>query len=216
MSTSHKIVVLANSIKQGDFCVAGKDCSTSEWVRPVSTMRGGALDRGQARIKNTYGTFNVKPLQIVQIDFKSHAPLPTQPENHLVSGRIWQQHFKVDRQSLEKYLDDPDHLWNYGDRNNRVASYRVQNNDNHTNSLYLIKTDRIVFRVTSGYSGNKKIVGAFEYNGVDYEFSVTDPEYCQYKSKPLGYTFTEKEKYLCLSLTDDYRGHCYKLIAAVL
>ena len=65
-----EVVVLANSIKHHQHCVAGKLVSNSHWVRPVSTPEGGELSDAQAKIQNPHGTFNVKPLQKVIILFQ--------------------------------------------------------------------------------------------------------------------------------------------------
>lgn len=61
--SQHEVVVLANSIKHHQHCVAGKLVSNGHWVRPVSTPEGGELSDAQAKIQNPHGTFNVKPLQ---------------------------------------------------------------------------------------------------------------------------------------------------------
>ena len=64
-----EVVVLANSIKHHQHCVAGKLVSNGQWVRPVSNLQGGELSDAQARSQNPYGMFNAKPLQKVIIIF---------------------------------------------------------------------------------------------------------------------------------------------------
>ncbi|CAM2747568.1 hypothetical protein VIOR103205_01090 [Vibrio ordalii] len=58
-----EVVVLANSIKHGQHCVAGKCVNTGKWIRPVSNLQGAELSHQQAKIQNPHGIFNVKPLQ---------------------------------------------------------------------------------------------------------------------------------------------------------
>ncbi len=218
MSAVHEVVILANSIKQGNRCVAGKNIRTKEWIRPVSTEEGGALSNQQARISNKYGTYGVKPLQKAYIEFSLEVPLASQPENLLIANnKPWEQHFKLNRGQLYHYADTPEHIWDYGYAQDRVGSeYFQSENSNDHQSLYLIKVSSITFKVVPGSQGYKKLVGSFEYNQKQYTFSVTDPEYCCYKNNELGYMHTEHDKFLCLSLTDEFHGFSYKLIASIL
>jgi hypothetical protein len=55
-----EIIVLANSVKHNQHCVAGKLLDNSQWVRPVSNPQGGELSDEQARIQNPHGIFYVK------------------------------------------------------------------------------------------------------------------------------------------------------------
>ncbi len=218
MSVVHEVVILANSIKKGGRCVAGKNIRTKEWIRPVSTEEGGSLDYSQALIRNTYGTYNVKPLQKAYMELSAKVPLVAQPENFLIANNgPWKQHFKIDRDMLDVYVDTPESIWDHGSVQDRVSSSYFEETlfDEH-HSLYLISVEKITFTVVLGSTGYNKLVGSFEYNNKKYTFSVTDPEYCKYKNNEVGYSHTEYEKYLCLSLTDAFHGYSYKLIASVL
>jgi hypothetical protein len=67
--TQAEIIVLANSVKHGQHCVAGKCINTGNWVRPVSNANGAELSHEQAKYQNPYGTFGVKPLQKIRMGF---------------------------------------------------------------------------------------------------------------------------------------------------
>jgi hypothetical protein len=71
-----EIVVLANSVKHGQHCVAGKCMETGKWIRPVSNTRGGELNHEQAKYQNKYGVYSVKPLQRILMGFLHPVPLP--------------------------------------------------------------------------------------------------------------------------------------------
>jgi hypothetical protein len=216
MSLTREIIILANSAKKGGHCVAGKDIKTGEWIRPVSTVSGGELSRKQISM----GSFShASSLDKTIINFKSHVPLPNQPENHLIDLSAWRENGKFDRAGLDHYLDTPEHIWMYGNKSDCVDGNIFESGlvANHQ-SLYLIRVKSIKYSVVQNYSGQQRIKGTFTYREVSYTFSVTDLAYCKYKNGPLGHTFIEYDKYLCLSLGEKFEvtGYCYKLIASVL
>ncbi len=219
MSSTREIIILANSAKKGGHCVAGKDICTGEWIRPVSTINGGELSREQIILTTSTFSYQAKPLHKVIIAFHSHAPLSNQPENHLIDSSSWRPDFKFNRENLDQYLDTPEHLWMYSRNQDRVVARLFEHGliPNHQ-SLSLIKVKSIVYNIVLNGSGQQRVKGTFNYNGREYTFSVTDPAYCQYKNGPLGHSFTENDKYLCLSLGEKFEatGDCYKLIASVL
>lgn len=219
MSYTREIVILANSAKKGGYCVAGKDIRTGEWIRPVSTFSGGELSREQVTLNTGKYSYLGKPLHKAQIDFMTHAPLSNQPENHLITNSKWKPAFKMDRSNLSRLVDEPEDIWMYGHHQDRV-NYSVFEHgliDDHQ-SLYLIHVDSITYKVILNGGGYQRLKGTFEYNDQEYSFNVTDPEYCKYKNGPLGDTFTEFDKYLCLSLGEKFEptGQCYKLIASII
>jgi hypothetical protein len=219
MSSTREIIILANSAKKGGYCVAGKDIKTGEWIRPVSTISGGELSREQVTLVSSRYSWVAKTLNKVFISFDSHVPQYNQPENHLIDTSAWKPNFRNDRTALDNYLDTPEHLWMYGRKQDRV-DYRLfeQGLIAEHQSLYLIKVKSIVYNVVLNSKGSQRVRGTFEYNGLDYTFNVTDMAYCKYKNGPLGVSFTEYDKYLCLSLSEKFEatGDCFKLIASVI
>nr|NIT59809.1 hypothetical protein [Fodinibius sp.]NIW44775.1 hypothetical protein [Gammaproteobacteria bacterium]NIW97406.1 hypothetical protein [Phycisphaerae bacterium]NIY28392.1 hypothetical protein [Fodinibius sp.] len=111
-----EVIVLANSVKHGQHCVAGKCLSTGRWIRPVSNEQGAELSHDQAKYQNPYGTYGVKPLQKIRMGFSRHVPLPHQPENFLIDGNLWQQNYSIGVAELPNYLDTPADLWGNGNR----------------------------------------------------------------------------------------------------
>lgn len=219
MSSTREIIILANSAKKGGHCVAGKDIKTGEWIRPVSSVNGGELTREQATLRSNSYSWVAKTLNKVVINFDCHAPLSNQPENYLIDSSAWKANYRIDRTILDSFLDTPEHLWMYSPKQDRVNARLFEQGlvPNHQ-SLYLIKVESIAYNVILNVSGQQRVKGTFEYNGMEYTFSVTDPAYCRYKNGPLGHSFTEYDKYLCLSLGEKFEatGDCFKLIASVL
>lgn len=203
------IVILAKSIKNGHFCIAGKDLSNFEWIRPVSTEEGGEITKQQSKL--TYQGAEARPWDCnifhnVEIDFQRHVPLYFQPENYVISETPWQQRYKSSPDILFSLLDNPKDLWG-----NNLC--KINRNDIITPieaSLYLIYvSDLFLYR---NEFGKRKV--SFTYNNVRYEnFSCTDPNFDNLINTQKRYDNAT----LCLSLGELFNeDNChYKIVASI-
>lgn len=199
-----EIVVLANSVKHRQHCVAGKCINTGRWIRPVSNVQGAELTHEQARYQNPYGTFEVKPLQRIRMGFLQPAPLPHQPENYLIDGSLWRQNYSIGAEELPSYLDGPDDLWG---KENRVQYAQIALGSYSVNqSLYLVQVAGL--RLYCGADGRRR--AAFLYNGIGYDLAATDPKFDKIVRES-----QEVRGILCISLGEEYQGYCYKLVATI-
>jgi hypothetical protein len=199
-----EMVILANSIKHGEHCVAGKDINTKEWFRPVSDESGSALSREQVMCTNPYGQYLAKPMQKIRMTLGQHVPKVNQPENFQVDDSNWVQHYKLAENELESYLDSPSDLWG---RNDRVLFNKIQTgNITIHNSLCLVKVDDLKLFMSS--DGKRRC--SFSYNGIQYELAATDPMF-----DSLLRTNSILKGILCVSLGEEYHGYCYKLVASI-
>jgi hypothetical protein len=202
--TQAEIIVLANSVKHGQHCVAGKCINTGNWIRPVSNANGAELSHEQAKYQNPYGTFGVKPLQKIRMGFTQYVPLPHQPENHLIDGNLWQQNYSINEADLVAHLDTPDNLWGQG---NRVQHSQITMGlYNIDQSLYLVQVDNL--NLYTNDDGKRR--ASFDYNGSDYDLAVTDPKFDEIFREQ-----REVKEILCISLGEEYQGYCYKLVATI-
>lgn len=200
----HQIVILANSVKHHQHCVAGKLTNQSQWVRPVSDENGAELSHEQAKCQNPHGTFNVKPLQKVTIGLERHVPLINQPENYLIDDSTWQQNYKIEKVELNQYLDSPNNLWGLTDR---VEYKLIQlQTISITQSLYLVAVSSLNLYLNHF----EKRRASFTYNGVQYDFAVTDPNF-----DDLIQDSSNLQGILCISLGEEFEGMCYKLVATI-
>lgn len=203
---SRTVVVLANSYKHGEHCIAGKCVRTGQWIRPVSTLSGGQISARQARSRNPYGIYPVKALQKVSMSFAGAAPLINQPENFLIDNSEWQQNYTFAPNQLHKLLDQPQSLWGEGDR---VCFDRIRRQDICIEqSLYLVK----VSDLTIYFNHVNRMRASFSYNGLNYDLAVT----CR-NSKDIYLNQSSLMGVLCISLGEPW-GHdncCYKLAAAI-
>ncbi len=202
--TQVEVVVLANSVKHSQHCVAGKCVQTGRWIRPVSNAQGAELSHDQAKYQNPYGVYAVKPLQKIKMGFSGYVPLSHQPENFLIDGSLWTQNFSIGIAELPNYLDYPADLWGDG---NRVQHALISSGIyNVAQSLYLVKVDELSLYTT----GEGKRRASFTYKKIDYDLAVTDPKFDEIVRDQ-----NEVLDILCISLGEEYQGYCYKLVATI-
>ncbi|WP_020557965.1 dual OB domain-containing protein [Thiofilum flexile] len=198
-----EIVILANSIKNGQHCVAGKCFGTKSWIRPVSNEQGAELSDNQVKYKNIHGIYTVKPLQRIRMGFSRHVPLSHQPENFLIDGKLWQQNYSIEAAEIKNYLDTPIDLWG---TDNRVQYEKIfLGLYNIKQSLYLVQVENIML-----YYNNNRRRASFSYNNISYDFAVTDPKFDELYSND-----QKLKNILCISLGGEYKEYCYKLVATI-
>ena len=198
------IVVFANSIKYQKHCVAGKCILTKQWVRPVSNIEGAELTNKQITYANKYGRYLVKPKQKIEMSFISYAPIPHQPENYIIDNFQWKQRYKIEDSEISEYLDTPNSLW--GVYNKIPYSQIVSKEIIISQSLYLVKTKDLTLYKTE----ENRRRASFNYNGKKYNFPVTDPNFDKIMTQKISTLGL-----LCISLSGNFNGYCYKLVATI-
>ncbi|HEY4543358.1 MAG TPA: hypothetical protein VIG40_01825 [Tissierellaceae bacterium] len=198
-----EILILAKSAKRDNYCIAGVDINSNEFIRPISKRQ----DIENAVPKDVVANINV--YDIVEIDIESHVPTTAQKENYYYNENIpWN---KIGTSSnIQKYIQNPNKIF--------FDTYKSVDSSVLTGeSLILVNvtSPKIVVEL-SPYNGHKKIRLDFQYNNDNYKYiSVSDPIiYNQYISRPIGeYPLTGP---LCVlfSLTDKYIDDKYYKMAA--
>lgn len=201
---SKTIVILANSVKHNQHCVAGKCLSSGQWVRPVSTPEGAELTHDQSTYTNPHGHYIVKPKQKIEMVLASSVPLINQPENFLISDQRWVQRYKIDDNELTGFLDNPVNIW--GESNSVDYLDITQNRIIIDQSLYLVQVDSLQL-YKNKYDKRK---AKFIYNSTSYDLPVTDPNFDQKVNE-----IDDVLGILCISLGEEYQGSCYKLVATI-
>jgi hypothetical protein len=228
------IVVLANSIKNNERCLAGKEIArTGEhwriggWIRPVGTAAGAEVP--VALMRRCLGR-EPRLLEIIEVPFEKAVPLPDQPENWLLdNNERWNSVGDFPRTQIESLIDSPQLLWN--DSGSRRVAKGFPQRMQQPASLYLIKPDEFVsievwaepnpFEPPPAVKRHRQV--RLRYGGVIHTLDITDLEFANkyYPNFPApGAPRTKinlphpNETLLCTSLTPEFRGHHYKLVAA--
>lgn len=218
MPIQKRIVCLANSRKPGGRCVAGKECSGSAWIRPVSERPGEEVSDGE---RQYFNGDDPKLLDVMDIFLQRAVPDQYQPENWILdSDYCWIRAAQLTYGDLPGLADQPPALWSRGSSSRGGISDRITPAEAvaSSGSLYLISVDSmqlIVSRERSEQGYRARVRGHFSYRGTQYRLVVTDPEIERtYKPGPEG-EFPLGACYATVSLAKPWGGYSYKLIAAI-
>ena len=223
-ATVKRIVCLANSRKEGDRCIAGRELLEDErpagWVRPVSDREDEAINEAERQYAD--GS-EPRVLDVVDVPVREARPKGYQQENWLLDPRRrWRKVRRIAPNQLRRFAEQAGPLWVNGyhthqGHNDRVPLGRATALQR---SLRLIEVSDLALdvfapRVESG-DFRRRIKGQFTHGDESYRLWVTDPA-CEelYLNRPndcyaLGACF------LTVSLGEPYQGHAYKLIAAII
>ncbi len=233
------VVVLAKSNKCNGYCIAGREVysdkghhSLGAWVRLVSSDKssnGAIFDR---HFNETNGE-PINVLDIVHVPVKRGNAEPGQPDNILIDeSDKWTVRGKVAGKELTCFIDKPTHLWQQGNIASHVVSSLADDVNHVPQSLYLIKPDDLVFKLShdmNEYTGrfDRKIRVSFRYNNQQYcNLAMTDPKVKRMLSRQYPSQGSEAKLvtllkgdnyYLCVSLGPRFgvKQLHYKIVATV-
>lgn len=199
------IIILANSIKHGLRCVAGKSINTGRWVRLVADPEGEAVSPDQASYTNNYGRFVAKPLQKIVMNIARPVPLTHQPENVLCEPG-WVQNYNIGMGDLPRYEDHPESLWGEGNRIN--AEEVALGGRLIEQSLYLVKVEDL----NPYWTLDRRRRVTFRYRGIEYDLPATCINFDKIQSGEVAH-----DNFVVASLGEAHTdGFHYKIIATIL
>ncbi|WP_278908338.1 dual OB domain-containing protein [Leyella stercorea] len=171
------ILCLANSYKYGGRCIAGIEVSLQEgqlsinkssygipiWIRPVSNSAAGEVPLSDA--------IGIKVLSVVKIVNACYAGSGSHSEDYYYAKLQLLDTLNPSDEFLKKYTD----TWHnciFGNKGRALTPDAFQNGDY---SLMLIRTEGSEIYLDTRYTPKPRI--KFNYNGNEYDFPITDPEY---------------------------------------
>ncbi len=225
-AVTKRIVCLANSRRNLERCVAGKELLASGavggWVRPVSSRPSEEVS---AQERQYDGGGEPQLLDIIDIPLLEARPTYYQQENWLLDPqRRWQRVGRVSPEDLDRLIDPVGALWIDGDSSARGRNDRIPFSDAASldSSLCLIKVDSLKVTVSPPSKAASRVDsppvlrGRFRHNDAEYGLRITDPESeagaasLEYRDYQIG------ERYLTISLGGPLAGFSYKLIANII
>ncbi len=216
-----RIVCLANSRKNREHCIAGKEYENGKvggWVRPVSSRPSKAINDSERRAAN--GTY-CGLLDIIDIPLLRPVPLGHQRENYQIDAeKKWKRVGAVPFAEIPNFVDDVKPLWTVGNSSYNGWNDRLSLDDaaSQSDSLRLIGPCDIFIRRQlegTGQSQKYKVRAEFNYGSTSYMLVVTDIS-AELRCRQLGQGVHEiKNAYLCVSLGDKFDSFCYKLVATI-
>jgi hypothetical protein len=224
------LVVLANSFKRNERCIAGRELvlvngqtALSTWIRPVGARGDGELTLAERRFASTRAEVAVG--DIVEVSLARPSGDPTQPENWVLFGRgdwadVGATHH---RPSLDDLEEQPADLWlDPATSTDRVRETWIAQNP-PPQSLYMIRAERLLVRLISDPLGTPSYRCRFDYRGLQYHnMSLTDPQarrkldphVPRAGASPIDLPVGTVR--ICVSLARPFRGFHYKVVATIL
>ena len=208
--SSKRIIVMTESSKFKNNCVAGIDTDTGKWIRVVSDDEEthGALTDEDLMYED--GT-KCQVLDIVDVPYVEEVPTRIQPENILIDRDQYIENDGV--ATLEDVLRiHPGERHNniFGGRFSTIKEERLDRQGVNY-SLMLIKVSQLVINRKENNEGKKKLKATFVYNNDEHEdIAVTDSDFFDVEEKK-----EIPSAYLVLSLGEPYNGNCYKFVAKI-
>jgi len=229
-----EIVVLAKSVKRGQYCIAGREIIRKNsklyigcWCRPISNHDEGAISHKEARL---VGGGSPNFLDIIELILDGNAQDPTQPENWLISPESWRKIGRIRKPSIFNVgVEDPDTLWaGSNGRTDRITTDEYIQND-YNSSICIIKPDKFVMEFYTEYNqfkgyNQKKRRGKLWHKCLLYNLAITDPEmdnkyFSPFPNENEGVKELElnaENCLICISLTPEFQGYHYKVIPKVI
>jgi len=224
MAYVKRVVCLANSYKppQGR-CVAGIEVLANGkyggWIRPVSARETQEVSYSEYKYQN--GDIP-KLLDIIDVPLLSAASHNHQTENHVIDAKAyWIKTGELAWDDLEELRERPESIWTNSDHTQAGMYDCMAAAEAGTlkGSLLLIKKRNFVVEIgTNSWTGKRTYRGSFDYKGMHYNLSLTDPvARAAFSTKEVG-EYPLDDVYLCLSLTEPFKqdGRCHKLVAAII
>jgi hypothetical protein len=234
--SSKAIVILANSVRSGHRCVAGKELirNGESWdVGPWIRITDPGTKDGSVRYELTRcrGGEEVQVLDVVDIPMQKPVADEDHPEDWFVdTSQRWTHVARLQVEELSRMSDNPIDLWRDGGDGRSVPEGYVQKMG-EPSSLFLIENPlnaRVSFWKERGTRGRDsdtiekiRMRLSCTYGGVIHTFDITDPNFTE------RYHLFERAEsreqimrlenplHLCVSLTRPWNGRQYKIAATI-
>lgn len=217
--TLTRIIVLANSLKHGDSCLAGIEINTGKWVRPVTDLEDGRVRRSHMKLGcHIPGVLDILdiPLDVTGPDFDFES------ENRTILTGRWYVRGRASPHDLLRYAKRPHYIL-HNHRKYVTIEEMKQKPLPKRMTLQLIQVDDFTTRDTRGLSTEKHDwKGIVSSGGRVLDLPITDPAFCGKLNT--GHR-PSKSCLLAMSLSMPHRPPdwgadeapvCWKLIAGVI
>lgn len=212
-----KLIILAASAKYNNYCVAGVDAETGEWIRPISDNPDVEDAVPLDDMKYPDGK-RVELLDIAEIKFSDRAANnPIQPENFFYNEKYYWQ--KVGRVTLQDVINlrgfDLREKIFYDNERSILGADVIKLGERE--SLLLLPVENLFISIEE--TDHKKFFADFNYRGRKfYRFSVGDIAVREkFADNRAGKYFLKDKATVVFSLTNPYHknAECYKILAQI-
>jgi hypothetical protein len=223
MSTTKRMVCLANSRKLQGRCVAGRELNAGvvgAWIRPVSDRAAEEVSEYERQYQD--GS-DPRVLDIIQVPLIEARPKDYQQENWLLDPQLyWVKRGTLGWEGLSSFQDRRGPLWisgysSYNGLNDRIPLAQAIELRSSLKLIHVRSLELKVFAPGEAFGNTKRRVQSrFAFDGMDYWLWVTDPIVeRQYLAESDG-EYEVGEAYLTISIGEPYQDYSYKLVATVI
>jgi hypothetical protein len=242
MAETKYILVLANSVRAGKYCVAGKIVTRrndgtftiqQQWIRLTDPEDAEGAVSYATTICPGHG--QIHPLDVIKVELRESCKNLNHPEDwYFEPSRPWVFVQREDKSCLPKIADNPAALWFDAAQPDSVRAGYVSQMQPASFSICLAQAPGnldFIFQkrtVPDGDNpGQTKVKFtrdlSFTHAGHYHEFSVTDPDFMRRhniwnKTQEVAQhlRFTDSANiFLCLSLGLEFRSRHYKICATI-
>ncbi len=238
MAEEKLILILANSIREKNRCVAGKELilskkgyKTGEWIRLADPRTDGAI-KAETAICPGHGP--VKPLDLVKVSMRERCCDPDHPEDWWIEPtRNWEYVRRYERDILPRLADQEPELWSEPRLLDTVSFGYVRRMAKPSTLILMKAPDLLQVSVWKEMGQDWNNPGQMKekkqrrlwmrHEGRAHEFSVTDPDFNE-RHELFNKMVTKRQEielpnrseiYLCLSLTRQFNDRHFKICATV-
>jgi len=214
-----RIVVLANSWKHHDWCLAGIDLDTGKWVRPVTNLDDGRIPKTSMKL----GTYFPTLLDVIEMPLDSTGPdFGFESENRTILPGRWHHRGRIKPKDLDNYAQRTRYILH--NRRKYVTTRELQQKPFEKRvTLQLIRVDNFIVRNARMKTTDKhNWKGTILSGGRKLEVGITDPVFFErlnsgYKPSPSCLlTISLTMPYKPPEWDEDEEPVCWKLIAGVI
>ena len=209
-----RLLVLANSYKLSNRCVAGIDLDTGKWIRPVGQLLDGSILEHKTAVRKNGRFVPVVPLDVVEFEVGQNRATPHHPEDVEFMGPfslIGKMSIAELRAKFPEVVQDEGPI--FGDYSDRIPGAVVSSIGGRS-SLVLMQVSRFGFDKTLNVSGNPQFRGSWGERPKHVDLVITDPEFVHVRQSLASGLIDGA--LVTISLGEELKGAHFKLIAAVL
>ena len=209
-----KLLVLANSYKLGNRCVAGIDLDTGKWVRPVSQSPGGAIPEHKTAVSKSGRFVPVLPLDVVEFEVGRSRATPHHPEDVELLGAftlVGNMTIAELRAKFPEVVQEEGPI--FGNYSDRISGSEMLLRKEHQ-SLLLVHVSKFWFHHKLNIKGKDQNRGSWGYQKEQVDLAITDPGFEQVRKSITDGVIDGA--LVTVSVGENFNGFHYKLIAAVL
>ena len=170
--TPTRMIVLANSWKHGDYCLAGIDIRARKWVRPVTDLADGRVPIEAMKLNGYFP----KLLDVVQLPLAEAGPdFGFACENRSILPGKWSLLGQVKPRQIMQFVEKPRYILHGSGKTVKPSALKKMPFERRR-TLQLVLVEGMTIR-SKNVLGVKTWMATIQSGGKPLEVNVTDPAF---------------------------------------